>query len=147
MLLAVDSFEEFFLGTHVRRFDHLNRVSMPARFRDHASSFIILSLPKNRQLVGYPDGYKFADPQVEDLSKSFSKVVTPDSDGRVTINDEKLNPQRPDDERNVIFVGYGDFFEIWSKGIWERKEKADSQAVIDFIEEKKDRLRALALAS
>lgn len=65
------------------------------------------------------------------LSKAFE--VNPDEQGRIVIPETLIEYSKF--KEDIYFVGTGDRVEVWSKEMWERKEKEIVEEADKYIEE------------
>ena len=65
------------------------------------------------------------------LAQAFE--VVPDDQGRIVIPERLIQYSKFSDD--VYFIGVGDRVEIWSKDLWEAKEKEVVENAASYIEE------------
>lgn len=123
-----------FLNHYLHSFDDKGRLTIPAKFRilPEEGAYVIQGFDRNLMVVP-PDVFRLiydrvmamslTDPSARLLRRVIlgnALQVTPDSAGRILI------PQNLREyaglEGEVLFVGQGDYFEIWSPALWNEQE-------------------------
>jgi MraZ protein len=126
--------QKLFLGKHSSKLDKNNRLSPPPQFRDELSNRIYITQGFDRNLLvltkaAFQEVYRrvvalnIADPLTRILLRLIlgtAHEVHIDKNGYLAI---------PDDLRefahlhgNILLVGQGDYFEIWSVDLWSNQE-------------------------
>ena len=125
-----------FLGQHLHSLDSKKRVAIPARFRQQLpeGQVYVTTLPEGCLAV-YPqsewdDFLNDSLGKLDPLSRSARRTKRnisgnaepsiPDKQGRITISGKQMGQAGINKE--VIFVGAINCFEIWGKERWEAEE-------------------------
>lgn len=133
-----------FLGQHLHSLDSKNRVAIPAKYRQQLpeGQIYVTILPEGC-LAAYPqsewdnlvhESLGKLDPLSPEARRtrrglsSHAEPSTPDKQGRITITANQLEQAGIDKE--VVFAGSINYFEIWSKDRWEIEESLAGAAVI-----------------
>jgi len=134
-----------FLGKYTSILDAKNRLSIPSPFRTHILGGIYITQGFDRNLLvlttaAFEEIYRrikslnIADPLARLLLRmilSSADGTGADEDGHITIPVELRKFANLG--REVLFVGQGDYFEIWSADLWHQQEAqlqdAESNAV------------------
>ena len=123
-----------FLNQYHHCFDDKSRLTIPAKFRDQTAEGItvVQGLERNLMVLPQPEfqilydrlmAMNLADPEARLLRQIIlgnAMQVTPDGSGRIL-----LSPNLRDYaglENEVVFVGQGDYFEIWAAEPWQKKQ-------------------------
>jgi MraZ protein len=124
-----------FLGQYRHTFDDKGRLTIPARYRDLLENGAYVSQGLDRNLMVFTKAtferlslqlnhMNMTDPVVRQLKRIFfanSDYVEVDKSGRILIPQFLRDVSGLDGE--AVIVGSGDYFEIWSPGIWEGQEE------------------------
>jgi MraZ protein len=143
-----------FLGQYRHNLDSKDRLTIPAKYRTQLGDGFTIVQGYDRNLAAYPDesfeqvarkvrGLNPTDLTARMLSRmvfSTANRVDIDRGGRVLIPEFLRKFAGLANE--VVLVGMGDFFEIWSSEEWAKQEAALMDA-----EANADRFRLLNLAS
>ncbi|MBI4732173.1 MAG: division/cell wall cluster transcriptional repressor MraZ [Chloroflexi bacterium] len=123
-----------FLNQYHHSFDDKGRLTIPAKFRilPEEGAYVIQGLDRNLMVLP-PDVFRviydrlmamsLTDPGARLLRRVIlgnALQVMPDGAGRIL-----LTPNLRDFaglESEVVFVGQGDYFEIWSPSLWQEQE-------------------------
>ncbi len=123
-----------FLNQFHHTFDDKGRLTIPAKFRElpEGGVFVIQGLDRNLMVLP-PDSFKilydrvmamnFADPAARLLRRIIlgnALPVVPDGSGRILLTENLREYAALKEE--VVFVGQGDYFEIWSPDLWKAQE-------------------------
>ena len=123
-----------FLNQYQHSFDDKGRLTIPAKFRElpEDGAVVVQGLDRNLMVLP-PDVFKIlydrlmamnlTDPTARLLRRVIlgnALQVTPDGAGRMLLS-PNLNEYAGLKE-NVVFVGQGDYFEIWSPELWKEQE-------------------------
>ncbi len=123
-----------FIGKYPSTLSTKNRLSIPSQFREQISEGFYITQGFERNLLVLTTGafeeiyrriksLNMADPIARLLLRmilsSADKSVA-ENDGHIAIPSELVEFARLDKE--VLFVGQGDFFEIWSVDLWRMQE-------------------------
>ena len=123
-----------FLGKYASVLDSKNRLSVPSAFNDKVLDGVYMTQGFDRNLLvlttdAFEEIYRrvkslnIADPLARLLLRmilSTADRVETDKDGFITIPVELIQFANLDKE--VLFIGQGDYFEIWSPGLWRKQE-------------------------
>jgi MraZ protein len=129
-----------FLGHHPRLLDTSNRLLPPAEFGEYIADGAYLTQGFDRNLLvltasAFQEIYEcvmslsITDPVARLLLRmvlgtACELEVSPD--GKITIPERLKNFAGL--ERDVVLVGQGDYFEVWSPGQWRQQEDLLSNA-------------------
>jgi MraZ protein len=123
-----------FLNQYQHSFDDKGRLTIPSKFRELPAegAFVVQGLDRNLMVLP-PDSFRilyerfmnmnFADPSARLLRRIIignAQQVTPDGSSRILLS-QNLR-EYADLKTNVVFVGQGDYFEIWSPEHWKEQE-------------------------
>ena len=122
--------EQMFLGQYRHTVDDKGRLTIPARFREMMTDGAYLALGFDRNLMGLtPDafqtfstrvyGMSLTNPAARQLRRLFFSGATrvgADKIGRILLPSFLREKTGIDGE--VMIVGVGDYFEIWSPEDW-----------------------------
>jgi MraZ protein len=132
--------EHMFLNHYVHSFDDKGRLTIPAKFRTLPAegAYVIQGLDRNLMVLP-PDAFRviyerlmemsLTDPSARLLRRIMlgnAQQVVPDSAGRILISSNLREYAGLKDE--VVFVGQGDYFEIWEPSLWQEQEALLSDA-------------------
>jgi len=123
-----------FLGKHSSKLDKYNRLSTPSQFREELSnrSYITQGFDRNLQVLtrdSFQEIYRrvvslnIADPLARILLRLIlgtAHEVHLDKNGHLPIPDELK--EFANLHEDVLVVGQGDYFEIWSADLWNNQE-------------------------
>ncbi len=136
------------LGTYPAKFVSGHRVAVPSSLRKNLGKSLILARWYEGCLVlidqeGWNALYKrlvgekqLAVIPVRDterfiLAQAFE--VVPDDQGRIVIPEILVKYSRFDED--IYFIGVGDRVEVWSKQLWDEKEKEVVTNAASYIED------------
>jgi MraZ protein len=136
------------LGTYPAKFVSGHRVAIPSVLRkDLGKSFILARWYEGCLVLidreGWNALYKrlvgeerlvvtpIRDTERFILAQAFE--VMPDEQGRIVIPERLIQYSKFSDD--IYFIGVGDRVEIWSKVLWELKEKEVVENAANYIEE------------
>lgn len=123
-----------FLNQYHHSFDDKGRLTIPAKFRilPEEGAYVIQGLDRNLMVLP-PEVFKvvyerlmamsLTDPSARLLRRVIlgnALQVTPDGAGRILLTPNLREFAGLENE--VVFVGQGDYFEIWSPGLWQEQE-------------------------
>lgn len=123
-----------FLNQYRHSFDDKGRLTIPAKFRilPDEGAYVIQGLDRNLMVLP-PDVFRviydrlmamsLTDPSARLLRRIIlgnAQQVTPDSAGRILLSQNLREYANLKDE--VVFVGQGDYFEIWNPDLWAEQE-------------------------
>ena len=123
-----------FIGKYASMLDSNNRLSVPSAFSDKVLDGVYMTQGFDRNLLvlttdAFEEIYRrvkslnIADPLARLLLRmilSTADRVETDKDGFITIPVELIQFANLDKE--VLFIGQGDYFELWSPGLWRKQE-------------------------
>ena len=123
-----------FLGKHSSKLDKYDRLSTPAQFREELSSRVYVTHGFDRNLlaltpVAFKEIYRrvvslnIADPLARVLLRLIlgtAHEVHIDQNGYLSIPEELR--EFANLHGNILLVGQGDYFEIWSADLWNSQE-------------------------
>ncbi len=133
-----------FIGKYPSTLNAKNRLSIPSPFREQISEGVYITQGFERNLLvlttsAFEEIYRrikllnMADPIARLLLRMILSTADKsgaDNDGFITIPAELVEFAKLDKE--VLFIGQGDFCEIWSADLWRKQEvqlkDADSNA-------------------
>lgn len=133
-----------FLGKYTSILDAKNRLSVPSPFREQILDGVFMTQGFDRNLLVLTTGafeeiyrrvksLNIADPLARLLLRMILSTADrsgADNDGYITIPAELIEFANLNKE--VLFIGQGDYFEIWSVDLWHKQEvqlqDADSNA-------------------
>jgi MraZ protein len=123
-----------FLNQYHHSFDDKSRLTIPAKFRDQTAEGItvVQGLERNLMVLPQPEfmilydrlmAMNLADPEARLLRQIIlgnAVQVTPDGSGRILLSQNLRD--YADLKTEVVFVGQGDYFEIWAPEPWQKKQ-------------------------
>jgi MraZ protein len=123
-----------FLNQYQHSFDDKGRLTIPSKFRELPAegAFVVQGLDRNLMVLP-PAVFQLiynrlmamnlTDPTARLLRRIIlgnALPVVPDGAGRILLS-QNLK-EYADLKENVVFVGQGDYFEIWSPELWKEQE-------------------------
>lgn len=132
-----------FLGQYFHSLDQKGRLTIPAKYRELLGGEVIITKGFDMNLLVMPsevfeswanqiNDQNYADPNARLLRRylfSNGEQVEVDRTGRILI------PQYLREKANlnseIVIVGVGNFFEIWSKENWEKHKSVLDEAEHD----------------
>jgi MraZ protein len=123
-----------FLNQYHHSFDDKSRLTIPAKFRDQTAEgvTVVQGLERNLMVLPQPEfmilydrlmTMNLADPEARLLRQIIlgnAVQVTPDGSGRILLSQNLRDYAELKTE--VVFVGQGDYFEIWAPEPWQKKQ-------------------------
>jgi MraZ protein len=123
-----------FLNQHHHSFDDKGRLTIPAKFRELLVEDIYVLQGLDRNLMVMPPAsyqilydrvmsMNLADPDARLLRRIMlgnAMHLIPDGSGRILLTQNLKDYAGLKD--NVVFVGQGDYFEIWADEPWQEQE-------------------------
>ncbi len=123
-----------FLNQYQHTFDDKGRLTIPSKFRELPAegAFVVQGLDRNlmvlppavfQVLYDRLMNMNLADPTARLLRRIIignAQQVTPDGSSRILLS-QNLK-EYAELKANVVFVGQGDYFEIWSPDLWKEQE-------------------------
>jgi MraZ protein len=129
-----------FLNQYLHSFDDKGRLTIPSKFRELPAegAYVVQGLDRNLMVLP-PDVFRviyerlmamnMTDPTARLLRRIMlgnAMPALPDGAGRILLS-ANLKEYAGLNE-NVVFVGQGDYFEIWSPELWKEQEIQVSDA-------------------
>jgi MraZ protein len=123
-----------FLNQYQHCFDDKGRLTIPSKFRDLPAegAFIVQGLDRNLMVLP-PAVFEIIYNRLMSMSMTDPSArllrhiilgnalrVAPDSAGRILISSNLREFASLQNE--VVFVGQGDYFEIWSPDLWQEQQ-------------------------
>jgi len=129
-----------FLNQYQHSFDDKGRLTIPSKFRELPAegAFVVQGLDRNLMVLPPPVfqilydrlmAMSLTDPTARLLRRIIlgnALQVVPDSVGRILLQPNLK--EYASLKENVVFVGQGDYFEIWSPELWKEQEVQVSDA-------------------
>ena len=126
--------EQMFLNQYHHCFDDKGLLTIPAKFRDQTAEGItvVQGLERNLMVLPQPEfkilydrlmAMNLADPEARLLRQIIlgnAMQVIPDGSGRILPSQNLRDYAELKNE--VVFVGQGDYFEIWAPEPWQKKQ-------------------------
>ena len=123
-----------FLNQFHHTFDDKSRLTIPAKFREQTAEGVYVVQGLERNLMVLPPAefqilydrlmnMNLADPDARLLRQIIlgnAMSVTPDGSGRILLSQNLRDYAGLQTE--VVFVGQGDYFEIWATEPWQKKQ-------------------------
>ncbi|HEY5157402.1 MAG TPA: division/cell wall cluster transcriptional repressor MraZ [Anaerolineales bacterium] len=123
-----------FLNQYQHSFDDKGRLTIPSKFRELPEEGAVVVQGLDRNLMVLPPAVfqvlydrlmamNLADPTARLLRRIIlgnALRVSPDGAGRILLSQNLRNYAEL--KNNVVFVGQGDYFEIWSPELWNEQE-------------------------
>jgi MraZ protein len=132
-----------FLNQYHHSFDDKSRLTIPAKFRELPAdgAFVVQGLDRNLMVLP-PDvfqilydrlmGMSLTDPAARLLRHIIlgnALQVVPDGAGRVLLSTNLR--EYANLKEGVVFVGQGDYFEIWSPDLWQEQQAQVNDAALN----------------
>ena len=129
-----------FLNQYQHSFDDKGRLTIPAKLRELPAegAFVVQGLDRNLMVLPPPVfqilydrlmAMSLTDPTARLLRRIIlgnALQVVPDGVGRILLQPNLK--EFASLKENVVFVGQGDYFEIWSPELWKEQEVQVSDA-------------------
>ena len=123
-----------FLNQYHHSFDDKGRLTIPAKFREQITDGLFVVQGLDRNLMALPPkvfnvlyerlmAMNLTDPDTRLLREIIlgnAMEVTPDGSGRILLSTNQRDYAGLQDE--VVFVGQGDYFEVWAAEPWQKKQ-------------------------
>ena len=136
----MEEIEQMFLNQYRHSFDDKGRLTIPAKFRalPEEGAYVVQGLDQNLMVlppavfeVVYDRlmGLNLTQPDARLLRRIIlgnAMHVVPDGAGRILLSENLRNYAGLTGE--VVFVGQGDYFEIWSPQLWQEQESQINDA-------------------
>lgn len=133
--------EQMFLGQYYHSIDAKGRLTVPVKYRDLLANGAVVTKGFDPNLLVMPpevfrhvadqvNEQNYADPNARILRRylfSYGEPVEVDRAGRILI--PQFLRQLANLNSEVVIVGVGDFFEVWSAENW-----SEQSAVLDDVE-------------
>jgi MraZ protein len=145
-----------FLGEYRHSIDNKDRLTVPVRYREllDDGAYILRGFDRNLMVLTTKafeavsqnlDQKSFTDPLTRDLRRlifgSASRLEI-DKAGRILIPDFLCEKAKITCDKEVVLVGQGSYFEIWSTDEWALQQKA-----LDEAEANSERFKVLDLST
>jgi len=132
-----------FLNQFQHSFDDKGRVTIPAKFRilPEDGAYVIQGLDRNLMVLP-PDRFEILKQRLNSLSLTEPSArllrrimfgnalhVVPDGAGRILLPQKLRDFAGLKDE--VVFVGQGDYFELWSPELWQEQDAQVNNAELN----------------
>jgi MraZ protein len=119
-----------FLNQYQHTFDDKGRLTIPSRFRElpEEGAFVVQGLDRNLMVLP-PEAFEIIYTRLMAMSMTDPSArllrhiilgnalrVAPDSAGRILISTNLR--EYANLKNDVVFVGQGDYFEIWAPDLW-----------------------------
>jgi MraZ protein len=131
--------EQMFLNQYHHSFDDKGRLTIPAKFRElPEGAYVVQGLDRNLMVLP-PAAFQvitdrlmamsLTDPAARLLRQVIlgnALQVIPDGSGRILLSQNLRDLGDLKDE--VVFVGQGDHFEIWSAELWQKQQEKINDA-------------------
>ena len=132
-----------FLNQYQHNFDDKGRLTIPAKLRElpEAGAVVVQGLDRNLMVLP-PDVFQIlydrlmamslTDPaarQLRHIILGNALPVVPDGAGRILLSSNLREYAGLKD--NVVFVGQGDYFEIWSVDLWQEEQAKINDAALN----------------
>ena len=123
-----------FLNQYQHTFDDKGRLTIPSKFRElpEEGAFVVQGLDRNLMVLP-PTAFEIIYTRLMAMSMTDPSArllrhiilgnalrVAPDSAGRILISTNLRDYANLQNE--VVFVGQGDYFEIWSPDLWQEQQ-------------------------
>lgn len=135
-----------FVGSYSHSLDAKKRVFIPAKYREELGDTFYITRKFDVYLSVYTaDEWEAYTEKLEKLPESVAGDIqdfilggaqkcTPDSNGRIIIEDRLLKHAKI--TKNIVFVGSGRTIKIWAEENWEdREENRDFTAIRETMKE------------
>jgi len=132
-----------FLNQYQHNFDDKGRLTIPAKLRElpDTGAVVVQGLDRNLMVLP-PDVFQIlydrlmamslTDPaarQLRHIILGNALPVVPDGAGRILLSSNLREYAGLKD--NVVFVGQGDYFEIWSINLWQEEQAKINDAALN----------------
>jgi MraZ protein len=132
-----------FLNQYQHNFDDKGRLTIPAKLRElpETGAVVVQGLDRNLMVLP-PDVFQIlydrlmamslTDPaarQLRHIILGNALPVVPDGAGRILLSSNLREYAALKD--NVVFVGQGDYFEIWSVDLWQEEQAKINDAALN----------------
>lgn len=132
-----------FLGQYFHSLDQKGRLTIPAKYRELLGREVIITKGFDLNLLVMPaevfeswanqiNDQNYADPNARLLRRylfSNGEQVEVDRTGRILI--PQYLRERANLNSEIVIIGVGNFFEIWSKENWEKHKLVLDEAETD----------------
>ena len=122
-----------FVGSYKHSLDAKKRIFIPSKFRDDLGDEFYITRKFDTFISIYTaDEWQLYVEKIEKLPESEAVEIqdfllgaaqkcTPDSSGRIILDDQLAKHARI--SKNVVFVGVGKQIRIWAEEIWSEREQ------------------------
>jgi len=135
------------IGEYRTKINEKKRIAVPKKFRDELGKELIITrgyentlvlVDKDRwdRITGDVTNGSFINKNIRDISRYLigsAIEVNPDPQGRVVISDALC--EHAFLENDVIFIGLGNWIEIWDRKKWDEKINSLSGEIDDISAE------------
>jgi MraZ protein len=132
-----------FLNQYTHSFDDKGRLTIPAKFRELPEEGAVVVQGLDRNLMVLPPAVfqvlydrlmamNLTDPTARLLRRIIlgnALKAVPDGAGRILLSPNLREYATLKEE--VVFVGQGDYFEIWSPELWQEQEAQVNDAALN----------------
>ncbi len=131
---------QMFLNQYHHSFDDKGRLTIPAKFRELPveGAFVVQGLDRNLMVLP-PAVFQILYDRLMTMSLTDPAArllrhivlgnalqVVPDGSGRILLSQNLRD--YADLQKDVVFVGQGDYFEIWATGPWQEQQNQINDA-------------------
>jgi MraZ protein len=135
--------ERMFLNQYQHSFDDKGRLTIPSKFRDLPEDGAVIVQGLDRNLMVLPPevfqvlydrlmAMNLTDPTARLLRRIIlgnALQVVPDGAGRILLSNNLR--EYANLKEGVVFVGQGDYFEIWSPDLWQEQQAQVNDAALN----------------
>jgi MraZ protein len=139
----MEELERMFLNQYQHSFDDKGRLTIPSKFRDLPEDGAVIVQGLDRNLMVLPPAVfqvlydrlmamNLTDPTARLLRRIIlgnALQVVPDGAGRVLLSTNLR--EYANLKEGVVFVGQGDYFEIWSPDLWQEQQAQVNDAALN----------------
>jgi MraZ protein len=132
-----------FLNQYQHSFDDKGRLTIPAKFRELPEAGAVVVQGLDRNLMVLPPAVfqilydrlmamSLTDPAARLLRHIIlgnALQVVPDGAGRILLSSNLR--EYADLKNEVVFVGQGDYFEIWATELWKKQQAQVNDAALN----------------
>ena len=122
-----------FVGSYTHSLDAKKRIFIPSKYREELGEVFYITRKFDTYLSIYTEEeWAIYLEKIEKLPESIAgdfqefiigcaQKCTPDSNGRIIIDDKLLKYAKID--KSVVFVGLGRHIRVWSEELWNHREQ------------------------
>ena len=145
-----------FLGEYRHSIDNKDRLTVPARYREllDEGSYVLRGFDRNLMVLT-PKAFEAISNRINQMSvtdplaRSLRRLIIGsasrieiDKAGRILIPDFLCQKAGINRDQEVVLVGQGNYFEVWSSDEWELQQQA-----LDEAEANTERFKVLDLST